>query len=205
MKKLFSGLVLLSLLSACGTEDISTNQIAPATNQSVAAQAKKSTPARKPLIRKNEISTDTFSAFLKMKEGFGFNSESTLQVFFKVTSKSGNEYDNSEEMYFPYQVFFDSESIDESGNLRLGKDGVLYLEHTVRSNAMVIRDPEIEYFRMGTYQKKASVKSGDSVSLKLDDGNLIKMRWRMGEISREGIDIYVKEGLKPVKAKPELF
>ena len=207
MKKLLSTVTLLSLLSACGNESTSTNQIAPPDMApSVSAQAKKTTPARKPLIRKNEISTDTFSPFVKMVTPMKVGAKPELQVFIKVKSNSNEEYDNSEKRFSFYQVFFDSESINDSGNLKLGKDGILYLEHTVRSNVTVITDDlVIEYFPMGTYSKKASFKSGDSVAFKLDDGNSIKMRWKMGEISREGIDIYVKDGLRAVKVKPELF
>lgn len=110
----------------------------------------------------------------------------SAKLFMKVTSENGKTYDNIKEMIMPYQVFFNKESINQTGNIRLSKDGLVYLVYLRYSNAMVMREPSVEYYRLGTYTNvNNTFNEGSPIELKLNPENSIKMLWRMGEVSKE--------------------
>ena len=71
---------------------------------------------------------------------------------------------------------------------------------------MVMREPSVEYYRLGTYTNvNNTFNEGNPIELKLDPENSIKMLWRMGEVSREGIQIFLAPNSKPVKTIPILI
>ena len=187
MKKIILSALLVSFLTACGTNTVTPiDQINPPNVAPVGATATKPTP------EKNMF--ETFTAFINLST----KPTEPSSLLMKVKGLT-NTYVNDRTIT-PYEMFFPGNNSlsDAFGSIRLGKDGVLYLENNGSMQG------EKQYFHVGTY-KQTRFNNGDNVEFKLDQGNKLKMKWRgLNPMNHERIQIYTSQDLKP-SPKPELL
>lgn len=186
MKKHLLSFTLLGALTACGTPvaDIQP-QLQPPTPANLQAQ---SAPANPRLM-------ESFKGYLSHST---YDNPKVAEMLMQVKSLFGSTYDNKNSAT-RYRLIYSNQKEDLSfisGPVRLGQDGVLYLEHKAFNQGQT----SLEYYRLGSFAPLTpQAADGSEIKFQLDQGNALKMKWRgLNPMNHETIQFYVNPKLKPV-------